>query len=77
MSSKLTLALRFYALPVIGSIALAVHHKAKTGQWIFPVYFAIPMLALVTAGFWYNSNPERAARLQARRVDRSDTKLRS
>ncbi|GHG37033.1 hypothetical protein ACGFZH_03115 [Streptomyces zaomyceticus] len=77
MPPKLTLALRFYAPLVLGTVVLAVLHKAKTGEWTFPVYFAVPMFALGTAGFLYNSNPERAARLQERRAaERSGTKPR-
>ncbi|MFB6836171.1 hypothetical protein [Streptomyces sp. NPDC056361] len=76
MPSKFVLALRLYAIPVLGSFALALHHKTKTGSWTFPVYFTIPTLAWATYAFWHNSSPERVARLQARKADRRAAKLR-
>ncbi|WP_370412834.1 hypothetical protein [Streptomyces fradiae] len=70
MSPRYSLALRVYTIPVLGTFALALHHKVNTGSWTFPVYFTVPTLALATLVFWHNRSPEAVARLEARRAAR-------
>ncbi|MFD0368284.1 hypothetical protein [Streptomyces sp. NPDC059071] len=68
MSPRFWLAVRLYAAPVLGTFALALHHKLTTGSWTFPVLFTVPTLALASFAFWHNRSPEARARLEFRRA---------
>ncbi|MEV8099234.1 hypothetical protein [Kitasatospora sp. NPDC085879] len=67
MTTRSKLALRFFALPVAGTLYLAVHHKVTTGGWTFPWIFVVVVFPLAALGVWYNSDPGRVMRAKVRR----------